>query len=88
MESANSSLHSPEIVKKYINLPNHPMISLTCFGCFQGQMIMQDRLEKERCDAKNAVEEYVYDMRDKLCGPLEDFCKEMVNFDRMLLVLN
>ena len=41
-------------------------------------MIMQDRLEKERCDAKNAVEEYVYDMRDKLCGPLEEFCKEMV----------
>lgn len=27
---------------------------------------MQDKLEKERNDAKNAVEEYVYDFRDKL----------------------
>ena len=43
-------------------------------------MIMQDRLEKERCDAKNAVEEYVYDMRDKLCGPFEEFSKEVVKF--------
>ena len=41
---------------------------------------MQDRLEKERLDAKNAVEEYVYDMRDKLCGPFEEFCKEEVSF--------
>lgn len=41
-------------------------------------MIMQDKLEKERCDAKNAVEEYVYEMRDKLCGPYEEFCKEEV----------
>lgn len=44
----------------------------------QNAMIMQDKLEKERCDAKNAVEEYVYEMRDKLCGPYEDFCKEEV----------
>lgn len=29
-------------------------------------MIMQDKLEKERNDAKNAVEEYVYDFRDRL----------------------
>ncbi|XP_045432335.1 heat shock 70 kDa protein 4L isoform X2 [Pipistrellus kuhlii] len=32
----------------------------------KGKMIMQDKLEKERNDAKNAVEEYVYDFRDKL----------------------
>ena len=48
---------------------------------FQGQMIAQDKMEKERCDAKNAVEEYVYDMRDKLCGPLEEFSKEMVRLN-------
>ncbi|KAI5170526.1 Heat Shock 70 Kda Protein 4, partial [Manis pentadactyla] len=34
----------------------------------EGKMIMQDKLEKERNDAKNAVEEYVYEMRDKLNG--------------------
>lgn len=39
----------------------------------EGKMIMQDKLEKERNDAKNAVEEYVYDFRDKLCGPYEKF---------------
>ncbi|XP_039598642.1 heat shock 70 kDa protein 4-like [Polypterus senegalus] len=40
-------------------------------------MIMQDKLEKERNDAKNSVEEYVYDMRDKLSGLLEKFvCDE------------
>uniref|UniRef100_A0A3Q0RTA7 Heat shock protein 4a n=1 Tax=Amphilophus citrinellus TaxID=61819 RepID=A0A3Q0RTA7_AMPCI len=51
--------------------------------CF-GKMIMQDKLEKERNDAKNNVEEYVYDMRDKLHGILEKFVNEA---DRDLLSL-
>ncbi|KAL9836307.1 heat shock 70 kDa protein 4 isoform 1-T1 [Geothlypis trichas] len=42
----------------------------------EGKMIMQDKLEKERNDAKNAVEEYVYEMRDKLCGVYEKFVSE------------
>lgn len=42
-------------------------------------MVMQDRLEKERADAKNAVEEYVYEMRDKLCNALEPFMQEDVS---------
>lgn len=42
-------------------------------------MIMQDKLEKERNDAKNNVEEYVYDMRDKLHGVLEKFVNEAVS---------
>lgn len=41
-------------------------------------MIMQDKLEKERADAKNAVEEYVYEMRDKLSGALAEFMLETV----------
>uniref|UniRef100_A0A8C6KKN0 Heat shock protein 4b n=1 Tax=Nothobranchius furzeri TaxID=105023 RepID=A0A8C6KKN0_NOTFU len=45
----------------------------------EGKMIMQDKLEKERNDAKNNVEEYVYDMRDKLHGMLEKFVGESVN---------
>jgi len=53
---------------------------MLCGFFLQNSMIMQDRLEKERCDAKNAVEEYVYEMRDKLCGPYEEFCKELVGF--------
>lgn len=42
----------------------------------EGQMIMQDKLEKERADAKNAVEEYVYEMRNKLSEDLGQFMKE------------
>lgn len=41
-------------------------------------MIVQDKLEKERNDAKNAVEEYVYDLRDKLCGIYEKYITEEV----------
>lgn len=48
-------------------------------------MIMQDKLEKERNDAKNAVEEYVYEFRDKLCGPYEKFICEQVCFRALFL---
>lgn len=41
-------------------------------------MIMQDKLEKERNDAKNYVEEYVYEMRDRLNGIFEKFVNESV----------
>lgn len=42
-------------------------------------MISQDRLEKERADAKNAVEEYVYEMREKISTTLEEFISEAVS---------
>ncbi|XP_043929174.1 heat shock protein 105 kDa [Protopterus annectens] len=42
----------------------------------EGKMVMQDKLEKERNEAKNAVEEYVYDFRAKLSGPYEKFVAE------------
>lgn len=45
----------------------------------QRQMITQDKLVKELNDAKNAVEEYVYDLRDKLCGIYEKFVDEDVS---------
>ncbi len=41
-------------------------------------MIAQDRLEKEKSDAKNSVEEYVYDMRDKVYSMYEEFVSEEV----------
>uniref|UniRef100_A0A3P9LFJ9 Heat shock protein 4a n=1 Tax=Oryzias latipes TaxID=8090 RepID=A0A3P9LFJ9_ORYLA len=47
-----------------------------CEQQHKGKMIMQDKLEKERNDAKNNVEEYVYEMRDKLHGVLEKFVNE------------
>ncbi|XP_007956465.1 heat shock protein 105 kDa [Orycteropus afer afer] len=42
----------------------------------EGKMIMQDKLEKERNDAKNAVEECVYEFRDRLCGPYAGFLRQ------------
>ncbi|XP_050671562.1 heat shock 70 kDa protein 4L isoform X2 [Leptidea sinapis] len=40
----------------------------------EGKMQAQDRQEKERADARNALEEYVYELRGKLCdGVLRDF---------------
>ncbi|XP_078407150.1 heat shock 70 kDa protein 4-like [Cetorhinus maximus] len=46
---------------------------LNIFTETEGKMVMQDKLEKERNDAKNALEEYVYESRDKLCGIYEKF---------------
>ena len=34
------------------------------------------RVEKERADAKNSLEEYIYAMRDKLYGELEKYVEE------------
>lgn len=42
-------------------------------------MIIQDKLVKELNDAKNAVEEYVYDLRDKLSGIYEKYITEDVS---------
>lgn len=39
-------------------------------------MIQQDRKEKERSEAKNSVEEYIYEIRDKLSNEYEKFCQE------------
>ena len=44
------------------------------------ELIMQVKLEKERADAINAVEEYVYDMRDKIHGIFQDYISEEVGF--------
>ena len=44
-------------------------------------MIQQDRLESERADAKNSLEEYVYEMRDKLETSLQEYIPEKVSAD-------
>uniref|UniRef100_A0A9J8CH33 Heat shock protein 4 like n=1 Tax=Cyprinus carpio carpio TaxID=630221 RepID=A0A9J8CH33_CYPCA len=49
---------------------------LNNFVEYEKKMIIQDKLEKERNDAKNAVEEYVYELRDKLCSIYERYVTE------------
>eukprot|EP00057_Strongylocentrotus_purpuratus_P008767 XP_011663241.1 PREDICTED: 97 kDa heat shock protein isoform X1 [Strongylocentrotus purpuratus] len=52
----------------------------------EGKLIAHDRLEKEKNDAKNAVEEYVYEMREKLCDKFEQYIseKERGSFSKLL----
>uniref|UniRef100_A0A3Q2YEI2 Heat shock protein family A (Hsp70) member 4 like n=2 Tax=Hippocampus comes TaxID=109280 RepID=A0A3Q2YEI2_HIPCM len=50
------------------------------------QMIVQDKQVKEANDAKNAVEEYVYDLRNKLCGIYEKYITEE-DSNRLTLLL-
>ncbi|CAB1337651.1 unnamed protein product [Coregonus sp. 'balchen'] len=73
----------PKVKTKVLELPieNSPQweLAIDMLNLFvenEGKMIMQDKLEKERNDAKNYVEEYVYDMRDKLHGRLEKCVSE------------
>ena len=48
-------------------------------------MILQDKREHEKQHAKNAVEEYVYHMREKLSGEYEKFISEQVRQAACLL---
>ena len=50
-------------------------------------MIQADRLETERADAKNSLEEYVYDMRDKLSTSLEQYMPEAVSCAALLIIV-
>ena len=50
-------------------------------------MIQQDRKEKERAEAKNSVEEYIYEMRDKLSGDYEKFILEEVGWNFILFYI-
>ena len=47
----------------------------------QLQLIANDRLEGERQHAKNAVEEYVYEIRDKLYGEYEQYISDAVSHE-------
>ncbi|XP_031630545.1 heat shock 70 kDa protein 4 isoform X2 [Contarinia nasturtii] len=47
-------------------LPGNTEVDLQKFKDEESRMIGNDEKEKERVDARNALEEYVYDMREKL----------------------
>ncbi|KAM6120491.1 heat shock 70 kDa protein 4L isoform 1-T1 [Pterocles gutturalis] len=79
----HSAQTKPKAKVKSIDLPIQASLYrqlgqdlINCYIENEGKMMMQDKLEKERNDAKNAVEEYVYDFRDKLCGVFEKFITE------------
>lgn len=41
----------------------------------ENEFAAQDRRERERADARNALEEFIYDMRDKISSVYEEFIK-------------
>lgn len=51
---------------------------------FKKEMQSKDRAEKETSDAKNAVEEYVYYMRDKLSDVYAEFISNEVRLFEFL----
>ena len=68
-----------QISKPSTQFLGHTYSASITYFYFKCQMIMQDKQEKERCDAKNAVEEYVYECRDKLSNEFEEFVTEAVS---------
>ena len=50
-------------------------------------MNYQDQLEREKADARNAVEEYVYNMRDKIEYSLSEFISDK-DKDEFKAILN
>lgn len=62
-----------------------PFTFFSCYSILQNQMILQDRKEREKGIAKNAVEAYVYEMRGKLCSQLEKFITEEVLLGSILV---
>ncbi|KAM6912637.1 heat shock 70 kDa protein 4L [Xenentodon cancila] len=83
----------PKVKVKSIDLPivanNIQQLDsevLTNFVEYERQMISQDKLVKELNDAKNAVEEYVYDLREKLCGIYQKYINEE-DSNRLTLML-
>jgi len=76
-----------EIRKKLVNKTIDLAVSARVLGCLshdkleaasaeESGMANQDVQEAERLTAKNSVEEYIYDIRGKLCDELEDYMLE------------
>uniref|UniRef100_A0A3Q1JLZ7 Heat shock protein 4 like n=1 Tax=Anabas testudineus TaxID=64144 RepID=A0A3Q1JLZ7_ANATE len=81
----NESRAEDQVTFTFIKVIQVTQVSLSLFS-LQRQMIIQDKQVKELNDAKNAVEEYVYDLRDKLCGMYEKFITEE-DSNRLTLML-
>lgn len=57
-------------------VPQHSKAELNYFMEQELAMIAQDRKEKERSEAKNSVEEYIYESKDKLSGDHSNYISE------------
>jgi len=53
-----------------------PQTDINKYFEIESQMIQNDKQERDKAEARNSVEEYVYDMREKLCDRYEKFVTE------------
>ncbi len=71
-----------KVVSKTVDLPvttiagSLPRDKLERLKEHEGELSMQDKKEAERLHAKNAVEEYIYDIRSKIYEELANFISE------------
>ncbi|KAH9714513.1 Heat shock 70 kDa protein 14 [Citrus sinensis] len=82
-DAAPPSSSETDTPKKKVKKTNIPVSELVYGGMLpvdvqkavekEFEMALQDRVMEETKDRKNAVEAYVYDMRNKLCDKYQDF---------------
>lgn len=60
--------------------PEYPQQKVQEFIEQENEMRSQDRAEKEKADSRNALEEYIYEIRDKIGGDYSDYVAETVRF--------
>ncbi|KAH9666146.1 Heat shock 70 kDa protein 14 [Citrus sinensis] len=82
-DTAPPSSSETDTPKKKVKKTNIPVSELVYGGMLpvdvqkavekEFEMALQDRVMEETKDRKNAVEAYVYDMRNKLCDKYQDF---------------
>merc|ERR1719466_416757 len=63
----------PIITEHYLSVPKS---QINKFVEIEAQMIQNDKQERDRVNAKNTVEEYVYEMREKISTSYEEYISE------------
>uniref|UniRef100_A0A5S6QMH0 Uncharacterized protein n=1 Tax=Trichuris muris TaxID=70415 RepID=A0A5S6QMH0_TRIMR len=78
-EKPSATTEKPTVKARVIDLPIAEQVycldqkEMDLVKGLENEFIRMDQREKERADAKNAVEEYVYEMRDKINDVLRSF---------------
>ncbi|CAG7718634.1 unnamed protein product [Allacma fusca] len=86
-EKEKKTVKVKKTVGKSVDLPYERKIFGLCredLGVFvedEAKMVADDQFEKERIDAKNTLEEYIYEMRSKLEEELSDYAEETFKHD-------
>merc|ERR1711881_5596 len=75
-EKKKKSTKSTDLTVDKKQVDNRSAEELNLLVEIENELQSQVKLEKERCDSKNAVEEYVYSMREKMYDTYEQYITE------------